>query len=416
MSTRVQNIPVFLVTNTDMVGYTATTMVSVVENTAHDISFYIMDCGLSDFDKKQLLKLRDKFPNIKTIKFSRADLKRFEGLSVWYYGLLDAWAMLLFPESFPEVDKVVHIESDTLVLDDIAKLYNEDLEGFTIAACPDIACILREDINLDCREHVYFNLGTIVIDCVKWREENVTEDCIKLGKEYGNKFVCLHQDALNILFSGNRYRILPNRYNLAERKDYIQQIHPEYDEDYFREEWKHPVIIHFSPNKPWRTNFSFYRLNTVKYFEEWWYYAAMTPYYHGLQNAFIAKRARDEIKGMQFGFDNYGNSLMDTLPDGHPFKGILGEGKLLVNEHLVDLTANNPEPVQAPAPTFTNPRKCRRYRLVGLPVLKVKISESGSRRYLLFDYIPLMKVQKRDAGNTTTYKLLGFLPVLKIKK
>ena len=125
MNADIQNIPIFLVTNTDMVGYTATTMVSVAVNTKHDVSFYIMDCGLSDFDRKQLRSLEGRFPNIVKMVFSRVDVSRFEGLSVWYYGLLDAWAMLLFPESFPEVDKVVHIESDTIVLDDIAKLYND---------------------------------------------------------------------------------------------------------------------------------------------------------------------------------------------------------------------------------------------------------------------------------------------------
>lgn len=408
MNADIQNIPIFLVTNTDMVGYTATTMVSVAVNTKHDVSFYIMDCGLSDFDRKQLRSLEGRFPNIVKMVFSRVDVSRFEGLSVWYYGLLDAWAMLLFPESFPEVDKVVHIESDTIVLDDIAKLYNEDLEGFTIAACPEIACTLRDDIDLDCRKHVYFNLGMIVIDCVKWREENVTEKCLALGKKYGEKFCCLHQDALNIIFSNNKYKILPNRYNLGERKNYIQQIHPEYDDEYFREEWKHPVIIHFSPNKPWRTSSSFYTLKTVKYFEEWWNYASMTPYYYGMQNAFIAQRVKDEIKGMQLGFDNYGNSLLDTLPDGHPFKGIVGEGKVVAGSRVVDLAAVE-EPVEA-APC------CRRYRLLGIPVLKVKISDSGSRYYRLFDHIPLMKVEERENGNSRSYKLFDVVPLLKIKK
>ena len=39
---RQENIPVFMVTNWDMVGYTATTMVSVLCNTQRNIDFYIM--------------------------------------------------------------------------------------------------------------------------------------------------------------------------------------------------------------------------------------------------------------------------------------------------------------------------------------------------------------------------------------
>lgn len=416
MNADIQNIPIFLVTNTDMVGYTATTMVSVAVNTKHDVSFYIMDCGLSDFDRKQFLTLKDTFSNIKNIEFRNVDLKKFEGLSVWYYGLLDAWAMLLFPERFPEVDKVVHIESDTIVLDDIAKLYNEDLEGFTIAACPEIASILRDDINLDCRNHVYFNLGVIVIDCAKWREEKITEKSLELGKKYGEKFCCLHQDALNIIFSNNKYKILPNRYNLGERKNYIQQIHPEYDDEYFREEWKHPVIIHFSPNKPWRTSSLFYERKTMKYFEEWWHYASMTPYYQGLHNAFIAQRIKDEIKGLQIGFDNYGSSLLDTLPEGHPAKNIIGENKILVNNQVVDMASGSQDAELSHKKDAACSRTCRRYRLLGIPVLKVKLSGSGSRYYRLFDHIPLMKLEERENGNSRSYKLFDVVPLLKIKK
>lgn len=51
-----QTIPVYLVTNWDMVGYTATTMASILSNTKHNCDFYILDCGLSDFDRKQYLQ------------------------------------------------------------------------------------------------------------------------------------------------------------------------------------------------------------------------------------------------------------------------------------------------------------------------------------------------------------------------
>ena len=41
-----QTIPVFMVTNTDMVAYTATTMASVLYNTKSNIDFYIMELHL----------------------------------------------------------------------------------------------------------------------------------------------------------------------------------------------------------------------------------------------------------------------------------------------------------------------------------------------------------------------------------
>ncbi len=396
--TQQENIPVFMVTNWDMVGYTATTMVSILNNTKRNIDFYIMDCGLSDFDQKQLSTLKDKFSNLKSLSFSKVDMKRFEGLNVWYYGMLDAWAMLLFPEAFPKVKKVVHVESDTIVIDDIAKLYNEDLEGFTIGGCADIAYGMTSEL-FPSKEHVYFNLGMLLIDCDKWRKDKTTEKCLELGKKYGKQFNCLHQDALNMLYYDNKYKQLPNRYNLGERENAVKNLHPELSEEYFAKEWQHPVIIHFSPNKPWRTQHSFYDAQRiVKYFNEWWFYAAQTPYIEGLKNAFIAQRIEDGFKGLKTGIDNYGCSMLDTLPKEHSFSGIMGKDAFIKSE----------------TSTYVYSPQTIKYKLLGMPLLKIKTNKTGATEYKLFDMFPILKVKKKKDGSKS-YKFLSCLPIFKKK-
>ena len=150
------NIPVYFVTNWDMVAYTTTTMVSLLSNTKCNCDFYIMDCGLSASDRKRLLTLKEQFPNLKSLSFSTVDIARFKGMNSWYYGMLDAWAMLLFPESFPDVHgKVIHIESDTLVVDDIEKLYNE------------IAAWAEDDFR-----SVNGQIEYLLTECVRQREKN----------------------------------------------------------------------------------------------------------------------------------------------------------------------------------------------------------------------------------------------------
>ena len=404
---RQENIPVFMVTNWDMVGYTATTMVSVLCNTQRNIDFYIMDCGLSDFDKKQLSTLKNKFSNLSSMSFSKVDIKRFEGMNVWYYGMLDAWAMLLFPEAFPDVKKVVHIESDTLVVDDIAKLYNEDLDNYTLGGCPEIAFGATSEL-FPSKEHVYFNLGMLLIDCDKWRQDNTTEKCLELGKKYGKKFNCLHQDALNMLYYNNNYKQLPNRYNLGERKNYVKNIHPELSEEYFAQEWQHPVIIHFSPNKPWRTQHSFYdSKRIVKYFNEWWFYANQTPYVEGLKNAFIAQRIEDGFKGLKTGIDNYGCSMLDTLPQDHNCANIMGEnvvvGQFRVGNSI--LSTKDEKHLMLPIPSTV------KYTFLGIPFLKVKTNKKGGKSYKLFGILPLITI-KRKSNGSERYKLLSIIPIL----
>ena len=414
MTEHKENIPVFLVTNWDMVGYTATTMASIMCNTKRRIDFYVMDCGLSDFDRKQLSTMKERFPAINKIEFYQVDMKRFEGMNVWYYGMLDAWAMLLFPEAFPDVHgKAIHVESDTIVVDDIEKLYNEDLEGYAIGAAPEIAFGGVNDL-FPSKKSVYFNLGMLLVDCDKWRTDETTEHCLELGRKYGKKFNCLHQDALNMFYYNNKYKQLLNRYNLGERKNYCVRVHPELDDAYFAEEWKHPVIIHFSPNKPWRTQHSFYNgQRIVKYFNEWWHYASMTPYFSGMQNAFLAKRIEDEIKGLKLGVENFGASLLDTLPDGHPAKGIVGEGVMVdLNGNIFNGSntakniANQHQNIVISSSIY--------YRLLGLPFMKIKTDKKGNKYFKLFFLLPILKVEHNFNGGKT-YKLFSFLPLFKIK-
>jgi lipopolysaccharide biosynthesis glycosyltransferase len=408
-----KNIPVYFVTNWDMVGYTATTMASLLSNTKRNCDFYVMDCGLSTFDRQQLSTLKDRFSNLKSLSFATVDMNRFEGLNVWYYGMLDAWAMLLFPEAFPDVHgKVIHIESDTLVVGDIEKLYNENLDGYTIGAAPEIAFGALTDL-FPSKDHYYFNLGMIVIDCDKWRQDDTTAKCLELGRKYGKRFNCLHQDALNMLYYNNNYKKLLNRYNLGERKNYVKIIHPDLSDEYFEKEWKDPVIIHFSPNKPWRTQHSFYdEKRIVKYFNEWWYYAYQTPYFWGMENAFMAKKIEDEITGLKIGVSNYGNSLLDTLPDGHPFKGIHGEGVIIdLNKNIFNASA----PARTSAPLPAPATKVARYRLLGLPLMKVKTDSRGSKHYKLFGILSVFKI-KRDKKGGKTYKLFSCLPLWNVKE
>ena len=284
------------------------------------------------------------------------------------------------------------------------------MDGQAIGAAPEIAFGTYSDL-FPCNGHVYFNLGMALIDCDKWRKDNTTEECLKLGKKYGKRFNCLHQDALNMLYSVNKYKKLPNRYNLGERKNYAKALHPELSDEYFAEEWKHPVIIHFSPNKPWRTQHSFYDgKRIVKYFNEWWYYASMTPYFFGMRNTFLAKKIEDEIKGLKIGVENYGNSLLDTLPDGHPFKGIMGEGLIVdLNRNIFNQPKTpqvQPLPQHSTLPVISTVR----YRFLGLPLMKVKTDTQGNKHFKLFFFFPILKIRV-DAKGKKTYKLFSFLPL-----
>lgn len=358
-------IPIYMVTNTDMVAYTATTMCSVLYTTKSNIDFYVIDCGLSDWDKQNLINLKNKFSNLNSIQFFPVDLKQFGGLQTWYFGTLDAWSALLMPDLLPDnIHKILHIESDVIFLDDVKKLYDEDLEEYVIGATQDI-----QRTAFDMYKEEYFNLGYMLVNVDKWKEQKIKDKALEIGKKYGKKLFCLHQDALNIVFDGN-FKLLPNRYNLAFRSIISKNI----TEEYLKEEWKHPVAVHFSPNKPWRTQRGLF-LNGLQnkkqpYFNEWWFFASMTPYIEGLKMVFIAERVQDIFSG------NYGDNL-DTL-----------------NSNTKDKIF-----------------WCKLFNFI--PFIKIKRKEHSKKIYLFG--IPLFSIKYFRNKSVAYFKLFSIIPILKLR-
>lgn len=58
--------------------------------------------------------------------------------------------------------------------------------------------------------------------------------------------------------------------------------------------------------------------------------------------------------------------------------------------------------------------RIHRYRLLGLPFMKVKTDDRGSKHYKLFWILPVLKI-KTDSKGGKTYKLFSFLPLWNVK-
>ncbi|MDR2526628.1 MAG: hypothetical protein LBC92_02005, partial [Rickettsiales bacterium] len=209
-----------------------------------------------------------KIPDIKDI---------FEGCNDWR-GFFGIWARFLFPELKREINKAIYLDVDICLYDDISKLYYEDLNNCCIGACSDIGIKKFGNRGLPIsKEHVYMNSGVILIDCEKWREEKITQKIIDIGKKYGNKLRFPDQDALNIVFNNNNYKLLPQRYNFMDIDTTCK----------LNEEWTSCIIRHYV-QKPWKCLYNkSNKGKEIKMFEEFWFYAGKTSFFNGLKIKFL---------------------------------------------------------------------------------------------------------------------------------
>ena len=169
---------------------------------------------------------------------------------------------MFIPELYPEYDKAVYIDSDTVTLADIADLYNTDMGDNLIAGIPDGAVqavpIFQEYVEkvvgvVDYNN--YFNAGIIVMNLKALREYKFQEKFLyMLGKI---KFeVAQDQDYMNRLCKG-RVKLLGFEWNrmpaMGKREGTINLVHynlgckPWYFDDVLYQEyfWKYAKETEF---------------------------------------------------------------------------------------------------------------------------------------------------------------------------
>ena len=286
-----QVVSVFYEGQDDLADILAVSICSVCYNTEKFVNFYILDCGICAFNKKLLESLKSKFNNF-SLEFIPVDLTQFHHLTPWCKKFWDCYARLIIPELKPDVKKAVYLDTDILALDDIGKPWNEPLNGYAFAAAADIGygdfffnnCV--GNLNVSPR-HIYANAGVLLLDCEKWRKDNICQKLLQLADQYKQHIHIICEDILSIYFSENQYRLLPARYNLTDRDNLIQKtVAPAIDDNYLQEEWKHIILQHLSPGKAWKKAYSSETCRELKHFDSFWFFAEMTPFYAGLQKKF----------------------------------------------------------------------------------------------------------------------------------
>lgn len=225
----------------------------------------------ADFEKIRELSSLDDFELIPVPvpESSFAGWKIFRkdwGIATYY--------RLVLPSLLPDVSKVIYIDCDLLVLDDVLKLWEISLNGCNAAAAA--AKITPEQklrIGLS-PENRYFNAGVMVYDLAAMRasgDEALFREIYETSME---KLKYPDQDILNIAYRG-RYKLLPLKWNLTTSV-YRNPVNPQlYSEEDTFEAIRHPGIVHFTGvHKPWRLR----KTTHHPYSSYYWEYMKLTPF------------------------------------------------------------------------------------------------------------------------------------------
>lgn len=304
-----KRIPIFLSSDNNYAPFVATTIASICNNTKSFIDFYILDGGISEENKELIETLKEKFDNF-SIEFIKANIGKYFGdlelKDAHYYLTLATYNRFLIPKLKTNINKAIYLDIDIIVLGDIAEIYNEDLENYAIGAVWEEYTENQENIQrrqyLDLsNDHKYFNAGVLLINCKKWREEDLTSKLFETEKKFREKLKFEDQDVMNKFFDNN-YKMLHPKYN------YLNQSYGFYN--------KHEVLVrHFNGYiKPWHLTIEERFTRFLKDIDLFWNYAHMTPFFERLDKERQNEEKQDKFL-RQLRITAIYKNLLENRPD-----------------------------------------------------------------------------------------------------
>ena len=269
LKTRSKIIPVFFACDNNFVKHMLVCMQSLIEHNTpnYEYRLHVLHTDIS-IENQQLIK--DLETENCTIFFHDVtkQLQQVEKkLTLRDYYSSTTYFRLFIPDMFPEYNKVAYIDCDTIVLHDIADMYQHRLGENYIGAVRD-QLIVQSELFGDYAEKVlgisrmsYFNAGVVLINCHLFREKNVLKQFMELISTY-SFVVAQHQEYLNTICK-DHVLWLNDRWNIQMGGQVP------WKEDSF-------CLVHYNlANKPWH-----YR--DCRYGDFFWKYAARTAKYDEL--------------------------------------------------------------------------------------------------------------------------------------
>lgn len=276
-------IPVFFTIDDSYAPYLGAALASMKENASRKYSYQILivEQDLREKNKERLLAEEEPGFSLRFVRMdSMTDIitDREENRLRCDYFTLTIYYRLFIADMFPEYDKAVYIDSDTIIPGDISRLYEMDLGGCLIGACPDYSIADVPELVRYTEEAVgmergtYINSGVLLLNLKKMREEKFAEHFLNLLGQYHFDCIAPDQDYINAMCKGKILYL-----------DHIWDAMPVRG----REPVKGPQIIHFNLfEKPWC-------YDEVAYEDVFWHYAKETEFYEEIR-AFKKNYSEDQ--------------------------------------------------------------------------------------------------------------------------
>lgn len=313
-------IPIFYACDNNFVKYTVVSFQSMKEHASRDQKYciHVLHTNISKEMQDVMYAMQDEQFQVCFDDVTEYLKSINDKLPLRDYYSKTTYFRLFIAEMFPEYDKAIYIDSDTVVLGDVAEVYAFELGENYVGAAREQVMIqtdlygtyVEKVLGIDRNE--YFNAGMLVINCRQFRAQHVLDQFIELLHVY-NFVVTQDEDYLNLICKNNVFW-LPQKWNT----EVFGTI--DYPEESFG------VLHYIMVSKPW--HYKDCRLG-----EYFWTYAKKTVCYkeikETLEHYTDEQRAADVASG-----DRLMVTAQNEIDNENNYLNLLQRGQLKAKDRL----------------------------------------------------------------------------------
>lgn len=289
--TESENPPVTLVlsANEYYVPYMGTLLESIKEHSSQSrvYDIIVLHRDIEERSQSVLQRLMDA-PNVFIRFFNTTRLMREYESSLFLRGhfRIETYFRLLMQDILPSYRKALYLDCDMVVNRDIAELFDEEIDGYLLAAVQDADTAglyngftpekknYMENILKMKNPFSYFQAGAILFNLEEFRKRFTVNEIFEYATSY--EWELLDQDVLNHFAEGHvkyldmRWNVVMDWADIRVKEIIGRAPRPIYQK--YMNSRKDPFIVHFAgPDKPWDN----FRADYADYF---WNYARRTPF------------------------------------------------------------------------------------------------------------------------------------------
>lgn len=333
---KLKNIPICAITDENLTFTVPALFISILENSSEDY-FYRFYCfvnhKVSDEDRNKICAIQDSYENcsVEIVDMGRTYQDCINRHPTVTNACLYKFAII---DKLPQYDKVIYLDTDIVVLDDISTLYDIDLKDNYVGGVFNIFYYMVKRnlislLNIPDLES-YFNAGVMLMNTRKMREDNIIKELEKYAGQFEGS---VDQHIFNKVCYGKILNI-PPKYNLTLKYQELYNL-PEANAFYTKQEIddaiNSPVIMHYTGDrKPWK-------YANLQFSWKWYKYYKMSPFKDlPLDRQELILRNKDFLLGIKIQnlLLKVGKELSDRLNLKVDYFQFFSVVKLLKKKHI----------------------------------------------------------------------------------